>query len=276
MTAKHTEASITELLRQKYAAPEWAFFAGVPDATGFQKRRTADGIAMSLWPSRGLHLYGFEIKVSRSDWQKELQDPTKADAFARYCHCWQIVAPKGVVKVEELPPSWGLLEVTDKGNLRSKKAVEIAEPREQPGLAFVAALLRSASKDLESQFARVWHQAATEARDKTLATAKAKTEAIERAVTRRERDLEEACNVLKSELGIEVRGWQFTATEHVRAICRTAAELQGLVGHSRNGEPIHNLLKRLQEQSERTSREASRVVDALAAVANSEAETEAN
>ena len=33
--------------------------------------RYADAIAMNLWPSRGLAVHGFEIKISRGDWQRE-------------------------------------------------------------------------------------------------------------------------------------------------------------------------------------------------------------
>lgn len=134
---------VVAVLRSKYSGREWAFMVQVPNGTGLAKDRTCDCLAMSLWPSKGLHLHGFEIKVSRSDWLKEIQDPTKANAFAVYCHYWWIVAPKGVVKPEEAAGDWGIQEVTDSGNLRTKKAPTLREPIPVDH-AFLAGLLRSA------------------------------------------------------------------------------------------------------------------------------------
>lgn len=64
--------AIRHALRQKFPAQEYALFFEVRSATGFPGRlRSADALAMSLWPSRGLELHGFEIKVSL---QKVLTD----------------------------------------------------------------------------------------------------------------------------------------------------------------------------------------------------------
>jgi len=50
-----------------------------------------------LWPSRGLHLMGFEIKAGRGDWLRELKDPGKAEGIAAYCDQWWVVAPAEVI-----------------------------------------------------------------------------------------------------------------------------------------------------------------------------------
>lgn len=110
------ESDIIRLLRQRYCrdkgnGPEAVLLPQVRSRAGFDARRTADALVMQLWPSRGLHLEGFEIKVSRSDWLRELRDPTKADEFARWCDKWWIVAPDGMVKTSELPDTWGLMAV---------------------------------------------------------------------------------------------------------------------------------------------------------------------
>ena len=65
---ERTESDLTDALKARFCLPAWAFFPAVRNAAGFDANRTADGIAMSLWPSRGLEVYGFEIKVSRGDW----------------------------------------------------------------------------------------------------------------------------------------------------------------------------------------------------------------
>ena len=71
-------ADVRAALARKFCAPEYALFYEVANATGSAATRSADAIAMGLWPSRGLYLQGFEIKVSRSDWLSELKNPAKA------------------------------------------------------------------------------------------------------------------------------------------------------------------------------------------------------
>lgn len=105
-----TESGLFDLLLRRYRAPEWAVFGSVRNRAGFDADRTADALAISLWPSRGLRLHGFEIKCSRSDWLTELKDPSKAEAFSVYCDHWWVVTSPGIVQGGELPPTWGLLE----------------------------------------------------------------------------------------------------------------------------------------------------------------------
>lgn len=138
----YTASDMYELLHARYSGPEWAFVGGVPNGTGMAKTRTADGLAMSLWPSKGLHLHGFEIKVNRSDWFKEIQDVSKAAAFSLHCHYWWIAAPAGVVKAEEMPADWGLLVPAPKG-LRVKKAATFKPTPLPPSYALLAGIFRA-------------------------------------------------------------------------------------------------------------------------------------
>ena len=151
-----TEGSLTSALRAKFAPPEFAFFAQVCNATGARHTRTADGLAMSCWPSRGLGLYGFEIKVSRQDWLTEKANPGKAEAICKYCDFWYIVAAPNVVLDGELPPTWGLIEPRG-GSLAIKREAPKLDP--QPiTRSFLAAILRRAadaapSRDVEADIA---------------------------------------------------------------------------------------------------------------------------
>lgn len=140
--ASATTADIMAAMRDKYQPPQWAALYEVADSTGFGTRR-CDCMAMSLWPSKGLHLHGHEVKASRSDWLKELQDPSKAETFAKHCHYWWIVAARGIVKPEEMPARWGLMELTSHGNLRVKAAATIRDNCEL-NYAILAAMLRRA------------------------------------------------------------------------------------------------------------------------------------
>lgn len=171
--AKHTEASVTQLLRAKYTGQEWAFVTKVPDGTGLAHSRTCDAMAMGLWPSKGLHLHGFEIKVSRSDWLKEIQDPSKSNAFAKHCHYWWIVAPPGVVKIDELAADWGLQEITAAGNLRVKRVVTFRSEPAPIGFAFLAGLFRACSRgSAEAELAAARRQGYEAGRDEGIKDAR--------------------------------------------------------------------------------------------------------
>ena len=85
-------------------------------SAGHDARRVCDYMAYDLWQGQGRgwdspggpKLHGHEVKVSRSDWLAELRDPTKAEAFSRYCdYWWLVVSDKAIVKPGELPEGWG-------------------------------------------------------------------------------------------------------------------------------------------------------------------------
>jgi hypothetical protein len=141
---KITEGDVLDALRQKYAPPAFAFLSHVATGTGAHAARTIDGLAMSVWPSRGYEIFGFEVKVSRSDWLRELKQPAKADAACRCVDKWYIVAPESVVMAGELPKGWGYLAYLP-GASRVLRTVRDADELPDPHAmhrAFVAALFR--------------------------------------------------------------------------------------------------------------------------------------
>ena len=144
-------AMIEAAIRRKYGAPEWALFFEVPNGTGGHARRRADAIAMNLYPSRGLAIHGLEIKVTKADLRRELLEPAKADEIARYCDYWSLVTPKGLTDGEQIPMGWGIIEIDETGNSRTKKTADRKEA-EPVGRVFVAAMLRRASEiDMEGR-----------------------------------------------------------------------------------------------------------------------------
>lgn len=69
----YTAGDIEKLLRNRYSPPEYAFLPQVRNQTGYSRQiRTADALVMSLYPSRGLYLSGFEIKINKSDLKNEI------------------------------------------------------------------------------------------------------------------------------------------------------------------------------------------------------------
>ena len=129
---------------------QWVFATHVPDAAGFSGSRTADAVAMNMWSSKGRELHGHEVKVSRADWLRELRQPDKAQAVAKYMDRWWLVVPDpAIVRDGELPDSWGMLVVT---------ADECHVIRRAPKLRpaplsrnFVAGLMRSTMKTARAE-----------------------------------------------------------------------------------------------------------------------------
>lgn len=125
----------------------------VRNGTGYTRREGyCDAIGMDLWPSRGLLLTGFELKVSRNDWLKELKNPQKAETFFQYCDRWfLVVGDKDIVKEGELPEPWGLIVPRGKG-LTIAKAAPVDKRKVKPiDRLFLAALLRSAVQHAASR-----------------------------------------------------------------------------------------------------------------------------
>jgi len=142
----YTEKHIQSLLVKRFCAPEWAYFSSVFDRTGYYYGgRIADGVAMNLYPSKGLSLTCFEIKVSRADLMAELKDMTKSEGVGKYCDFFVLVIPQGIVLPKELPEDWGILTVNGEElryTRKPKKRADVA-PLDR---GFVASILRRASE----------------------------------------------------------------------------------------------------------------------------------
>jgi hypothetical protein len=139
-----------EKLRSIYSLDTgWVLATEVRSATGrVEGLRVADAVAVSVWPSMGLEIHGFELKVSRKDWQAELAQPAKAREIGRFCSRWYLVVPapwKNVVtSLSELPEGWGLITIGTGG----AEVVREAEERQaqEPTPAFLQALLRAGAR----------------------------------------------------------------------------------------------------------------------------------
>lgn len=168
---KWTEALVLDALRTTYSqasgnGERFAFATHVRSGAGFGDNysvRTADAVAMDLWPSAGLLLHGHEVKVSRSDWLSELKDPTKCEGVKRYMdRWWLVVSERSIVRTDELPAGWGLKVVRGRKTTRWNPArrgydvgaewychTVVQAPRLVPqpvGRSFMAALLRATTK----------------------------------------------------------------------------------------------------------------------------------
>ncbi len=142
-TAAKTEAELFDALAERYCAPRHILLPHVRNATGWKGQRTADALALELWPMDGMHLIGFEMKSSRSDWLRELKQQRKHEAVAQFCDAWIVVAGAAdIVRDGELPVGWGLMVWGD-GGLRAK----VAPAERSPAMVtreFLAAIVRRA------------------------------------------------------------------------------------------------------------------------------------
>lgn len=119
------------------------FRAGTGYASGSE--RYLDGWAIGCYPSSGMVKTAIEIKVSRSDFCRELKKPFKRDSALRISNEFYFAAPAGLIKEAELPEECGLIEVAEDGIARI--AVD-APYRECPVATwpFVASLARRAAR----------------------------------------------------------------------------------------------------------------------------------
>lgn len=152
-------------LKRAHPGDEYVTLFEVPARTGRAPEARADALVVSLWPSRGIELCGFEFKVDRGDWLAELRAPAKAETIARHCDRWCVFAAAGVVKAGELPIGWGLWELQGEGTIRRTVPAPVREAEPIPR-GMLASLLRARARldaddlcALQAQFRREWERA---------------------------------------------------------------------------------------------------------------------
>lgn len=197
---------IAKLLVERFPPPEWVLGFEVRNSTGFGASRAADAIAMNCYQSKGLEIHGFEVKVARSDWLRELRDGDKAETMAQFCDRWWIVAPAGVVERAELPKTWGLMLVGEDAIRQSVAAPLItrSDALERP---FVAAMLRGiltrAIKPSEDEL-----RDARQAGRKEAFAESARARAAAEADARREAsDAQKAIDEFEAASGVQIGRW---------------------------------------------------------------------
>ncbi len=135
-------------LRRKYEADRYALLEEVADGAGFggkwPRRRYADALVLALWPSDDHVLRGFELKVSRTDWKRELAKPKKSEAVRRYCDRWTLFTfGTKPARLDEIPEAWGWWALGDDDEISVLKKA----PNEIPDrwdASFVASMVRRA------------------------------------------------------------------------------------------------------------------------------------
>jgi hypothetical protein len=121
-----TEATLTKAIQKTWSLdqrglPRFIVAVQVNNGAGFRYNRTLDAVVFDTWPSSGLYLHGLEIKCSKGDFRRELQDTAKFAEVADHLDLFSIVAPPHVADVEAMPAKWGLYSPTKSGTLKARR-----------------------------------------------------------------------------------------------------------------------------------------------------------
>jgi len=110
---------ILELLRHHHSGVDgWATFVELAEEPVGGQR--LDFFALHTWRSKGYRAVAYEIKVSRGDFKRELEQPQKRVYAETIAHECLFVVPRGLVLADEIPDGWGLM-VADAGGLKLLK-----------------------------------------------------------------------------------------------------------------------------------------------------------
>lgn len=100
-----------EMLGRHYSRPTKpspGYYLGEVQAPGSNRRADALWVPLTSF-GRG-SIIGHEIKVSRSDVIAELNDPTKADAWGKFCtEWWLVISDPKLIEGLQVPPKWGIM-----------------------------------------------------------------------------------------------------------------------------------------------------------------------
>lgn len=212
---KPTPPSLIDLLEKRYDnAQGWLLFYEVSNGTGTKGTNYADALAMSIWPSRGIALHGFELKRSRTDLLKELRSEAKAHAFQKYCnHFWLVLSDSKLAEGVEVPATWGVLAPRNNVLYQVRPAPKLVAEEWKPH--FIAAMMRRFHEAYINPKQAV-NRVEVGERAQALASAMKSTQAnqvnkdLERKLETLEYDLKrlrENVHNFESKSGLQVAGW---------------------------------------------------------------------
>lgn len=144
MAKEQIQIPVWDVLKKYYPEGQYALLEEVRDKAGHYASRAADFIAVGLWPSRGLHVTGIELKSSRNDWRNEMKNPAKAENIFQYCDFFYLLT-KGdnIAKLEEIPANWGWMSI-EKNRIVVKKDAPKLQPKPVTN-HFLSAIVKRAS-----------------------------------------------------------------------------------------------------------------------------------
>jgi len=98
-----TAAEVKDALRTRH--PALAEYGGPGPWTCLEEWANIDLACFSAWSSAKPPIVGYEVKVSRSDYRRELLKPGKRELAVSACHAFYFATPKGLLTKEEPAPT---------------------------------------------------------------------------------------------------------------------------------------------------------------------------
>jgi hypothetical protein len=120
----------------------------VESGYGYVSEKRIDLFQINPIPSDRNARTAYEIKISRNDFTRELNKPLKRWAGMLFTNRFYFVAPKGMIKIKEVPDECGLIEVDEEGTVTVKIKAPWRESM-SPTWPFVGSLVRRAVKEGE-------------------------------------------------------------------------------------------------------------------------------
>lgn len=278
------EKQLVDRLRPRYEGdsgngPGGCVVAQVRDAAGFDAGRTIDALGFHFWPSRGLLIDAFECKSSRSDWQRELAAPDKAERFCQLADRFYVVAGRSdIVKVDEVPPDWGLLVPSGEKLREVKPAVILhtntpaieewaacmadgrraAGPRPMPpgfDRSFLVAIIRQAYK-----ITRVTPQELQEAERKGFEAGEQHQKRMSESFRDTYDELYAVVRKFEEGLGCPIRGFSYGGERDPKVV---GAALRTILQGEHQTQGLRNRLANIGEQAQRLADEVAQQVAAI-------------
>ena len=150
--SEYKAEDLVKLIKQRYPNRPGHFqthavLEQVPNGTGMFLGRWIDVAVFNLWPSKGLTRMAFEVKVSRSDFIRELQTQAKHKWALECFHEFWFVAPQDAIQLEELPLNAGWM--CPRGDKLAIKRHAVQNPNPRLDDVLLAAFMRAASQQID-------------------------------------------------------------------------------------------------------------------------------
>lgn len=109
IVGKITAADVRVLLKERYSdSRRYAYAEEVYNATGLEGSRRMDMVVVDCFKSNGYAIEAIEVKVSKADLRRELEDASKHNVFYDHIDYYSLAAPAAIVDVQLIPKKWGL------------------------------------------------------------------------------------------------------------------------------------------------------------------------
>lgn len=218
-----TSTGVRQALLNRWYPSEYLSINEAPQSSDRQGRKI-DVLVVSLWRSRGYELDAVEIKVSVSDWRRELKDADKADWWWGHVHRFWVAVPAEIAATVRagLPSGWGLLSCTPERTVELVKP-EGHEPEPIPWGTCIGLMRASAN----AGYTALQHaEQMGERRGKELAQKQFERTTGDESLRRRLTELSEKVEKFEQASGIDI-----TKTWDVKGLGESAALVQKFLGN---------------------------------------------